>query len=107
MGEKEEREREMEQVGYEIGESDMSTYRRESVGTVMYSTMFADELYDNVAITVYGNCSTHPGIENGTMQVHATESDSHMVKGKSVGNEKQRARQLLGGRLLHQYQRQS
>ena len=72
----------------------------------MYSTMFADELHDNVAITVNGNCSTHPRIENGTMQVHATESDGHMVEGKSVGNEKERARQLLGGRLLHRYQRQ-
>jgi len=92
--------------GTELAKVTRQPTSRESVGTVMYSTLFADELHDNVAITVNGNCSTHPRIENGTMQLHATESDSHMVEGKSVGNEKQRARQLLGGRLLHQYQRQ-
>jgi hypothetical protein len=36
-----------------------------------------------------------------------SESDCHMVEGKSVGNENQRARALnMGGGLLHGYPRQ-
>jgi hypothetical protein len=64
-GETEERERKMEQVGYEIDETPQPTnqpkYRRDHD----VREMFADELRDNVADTGNGKCSTHPSIGNG------------------------------------------